>query len=89
MSQPVFDRSGGRFGRFQLISLASLALNLALSSMLARGFGVPAQAAAFAGIVTAGFTNFLANAHLTWSCWKEEDIQRPGGAVERHKRTCG
>jgi dolichol-phosphate mannosyltransferase len=81
MSQPVF----GRFGSFQLISLASLALNVGLSAALVAWFDVPAQAAALAGIVTAGLTNFFANVYLTWSFWRDEDIQRPGGGVERRK----
>jgi dolichol-phosphate mannosyltransferase len=83
MSQPVV----GRFGYFQLVSLASLGLNVGLTAALATWFLASAPAAALVGMVAAGFTNFFANAHLTWSFWQQEDIQRPGGAVERHRRS--
>jgi dolichol-phosphate mannosyltransferase len=83
MKQPVL----GRLGSFQLISLASLVLNLGLSAVLANVLNISAQTASLSGIVAAGLTNFFANAHLTWSFWKEEDIHRPGGAVERHKHS--
>ena len=75
-----------RFGRFQLVSVFSLLLNLGISLALFHRFGVPGTEANLVGIAIAGVTNFFANSHLTWSLWQDEDVELPSGTVARRRR---
>ena len=80
-----WDKRLRRFGVFQSVSLAGLAVNLGAAT-LAGVLGADALVAMTGGSILGGLVNFFFNTHVTWRIWKQARISGTwvtGGLVEQ------